>query len=392
MGECSRGWGDTVSSGYPGIRHRCDPKTGCHAKGCSWEVRIELGSIGGKRLRHYETVTGKRRAIARRAELLTLRDRGELVASDGRTVTELAVAYMNAVGGDWKGGTLTRRRADLDLFGFVGDIQAAKLKPVEVERRYREIRDAGLSVSTVLSVHSLLKGMYRWAHRLNVVGINPMDRVSPPKKEAAPVEIPPKEELRAMLDDDVPGLMWRTYLKVAMFTGARPGELVALRWSDFDFDKEKVRIGRTVTSAPSGIEVRDGTKAGGARVVDVAPSVVAQLGRWREQSSHEATALELTSAPGEDWVFWSYREGRAVRFTPQMMSVAWHGQRDRLGLPRRKPYVLRHYYASAQLAAGVDPVKVAAQLGHSAQMLLKTYAHVISSEGNLGANIEAMLD
>ena len=67
--------------------------------------------------------------------------------------------------------------------------------------------------------------------------------------------------------------------------------------------------------------------------------------------------------------------------------------RERAGLPKIRPYDLRHSSASLLLAAGVHPKVVAERLGHSnVNLTLNTYSHVLPTLQQDAANtLEAML-
>ena len=55
---------------------------------------------------------------------------------------------------------------------------------------------------------------------------------------------------------------------------------------------------------------------------------------------------------------------------------------EALGIRRRRQYATRHTYATACLMAGMTPMFVAKQLGHSLQVLLEIYARWIESDSD----------
>ena len=80
-------------------------------------------------------------------------------------------------------------------------------------------------------------------------------------------------------------------------------------------------------------------------------------------------ALLIAGVAGTPWDKWAWQRWRTDR---------WGGACRRAGLdPPRRPYDLRHSFASLLLAEGQQPVWVARQLGHSVAVLLSTYAHLI---------------
>ncbi|MGB0090966.1 MAG: tyrosine-type recombinase/integrase [Solirubrobacteraceae bacterium] len=71
---------------------------------------------------------------------------------------------------------------------------------------------------------------------------------------------------------------------------------------------------------------------------------------------------------GEEWTEVGYEQWRAK---------AWKKALGRAGFPYQRPYDLRHSFASLLLHEGRSVVYVARQLGHGAQLTLRTYGHVI---------------
>ena len=53
-----------------------------------------------------------------------------------------------------------------------------------------------------------------------------------------------------------------------------------------------------------------------------------------------------------------------------------------LGIRYRRPYNMRHSYATAMLMAGMTPAFCAKQLGHSVEMFLRTYSKWLDGEQN----------
>ena len=73
--------------------------------------------------------------------------------------------------------------------------------------------------------------------------------------------------------------------------------------------------------------------------------------------------------------------------------VFWVRMLKRLGIRYRRPYKMRHSFATAMLMAGVTPAFCARQLGHSVEMFLNTYSKWIDGgQNDLGmARLESSL-
>lgn len=178
---------------------------------------------------------------------------------------------------------------------------------------------------------------------------------------------------------------WRDFFHVAWALGLRPGEAMALRPDDFDFERKRVRIERT-SRAEGGVGP---TKAGEIGWVDLAPGA--------------ATIVQRRIAAGAlGWVF----PGRSG-VDPMGHATVEHAFKRiaaRAGLPDHlTPHSLRHTFASLLLLAGRSVYYVQRMLRHaSIQITVDTYGswldpgkpeHVEAMEGDvLGVCAAASVD
>jgi integrase len=159
------------------------------------------------------------------------------------------------------------------------------------------------------------------------------------------------------------------YFTFAFYTGMRPEEIIALRWSDVDFQNRTIRVQRVRTFKGS---ERDGSKTHSERDVDLVTSAVEALNAMKQ----------YTYLKRDD-------DGEFVDiFENPVTCLPWHDERSQrdhywkpvlewLGIRKRRPYSTRHTYCTVALMRGVNPAYIAAQAGHSIKMLLETYARWI---------------
>lgn len=175
------------------------------------------------------------------------------------------------------------------------------------------------------------------------------------------------------------------YYQWMFFTGMRPEEAIALRWSDIDQEGGIARIQRVRTFKGS---ERDGSKTHTERDIDLVPQAVAALTAMKP-----FTALQRTERKGDPDtaadIFQNPVTGRAWHDERAQRDNYWRPALKRLGIRWRRSYAARHTFATAALMAGVPPAYIAGQLGHSVKMLLDTYARWIP--GNDSGGAKAML-
>src|SRR5436190_19043023 len=123
----------------------------------------------------------------------------------------------------------------------LGEIWLQKLTPEQVTRFYtKKIKD-GLSSKTVHGIHGVLKLALDNAVRWNYVSKNVCDLVKPPRvvsREVVPLDI----EQARMLLESVREHRLEVLLTMAVVTGMRRGELLALTWSNIDFERHSLQV------------------------------------------------------------------------------------------------------------------------------------------------------
>jgi integrase len=225
-----------------------------------------------------------------------------------------------------------------------------------------------------------LRAMFNDARRSGLIVVNPfsalgLDR-SKGRRELRSEWLTEKdidklaEAARGTFEDDY-GLIFAPMIVFAAYTGLRPGELFALRFSDLRGDT--IEVARAADSRTRTVGL---PKNGRGRTV-VYPS------KARE-------AIEtMPVLEGQELVFVS---PRGVQFWNNTLSWCWRGVKNAAGRPRMDWYELRHFCATHLLELGLSPADVAVQLGHTdgGALVMSTYGH--PSERAARARILAAMD
>lgn len=149
------------------------------------------------------------------------------------------------------------------------------------------------------------------------------------------------------------------------YAGLRPGEALALTWSDLG-DKTLLVDKRVALG-----EVKDGAKSSrrARRSVRLLAPLAQDLLEWKLACGRPADGqLVFPMTGGRPWSDSAYRNWRKRVFSPTARAA---------GLESMRPYDLRHSYCSLLLAEGRTAIDVATQMGHSPTMTLETYGHII---------------
>lgn len=180
-----------------------------------------------------------------------------------------------------------------------------------------------------------------------------------------PLTLAERDRILADMAERYDARVW-AYFAWQFATGMRPEEAIALRWSDIDRASAVARVQRVKTFRGS---ERDGSKTHAGRDVDLVPLALQAL-----KAMDPYTRAKGTDAP----VFENPVTGRPWHDERSQRDHYWRPTLKRLGIRERRPYCTRHTWCTAALMAGIAPAYIAAQAGHSVQMLLSTYARWIS--------------
>lgn len=170
-------------------------------------------------------------------------------------------------------------------------------------------------------------------------------------------------------------------LRLAAATGARRGELCALRWRHIDLDGAVVRIERAIIETGPGKATwsEKTTKTKNQRKVSLDADTVAVMRAHLQACQERADHADVPLLPAH-YVFAANHDSTAP-MRPSAVTQAVRRLRDRLGLAGVKLHDFRHAAATQMIAAGVDVVTVANRLGHADPALtLRVYSHALAAK------------
>lgn len=174
------------------------------------------------------------------------------------------------------------------------------------------------------------------------------------------------------------------FFRVAAATGARRGEVLALRWDDIDFEARTIRFDTSIVTA--GAELVEGTlKNDLVKVVPVDEGTIEILRRHRSGQLEDRMASPMWDPT--DLLFCN-RHGKGIH--PRSLGRIWATLIKEAGVPYIKLHALRHTHATWLLEAGMPLHAVAQRLGHKDAMVTATvYAQVSAQQSRQGADLFA---
>lgn len=239
-----------------------------------------------------------------------------------------------------------------------GERDIGSIKKIELREWVASLK---LKYSSIMGLLAPLRMAFELALDDEVIERNPMEGLKIPRSERERVEPFSKEEVDKLLAHSS-GLLKR-YLMVAFYTGARTGEIIALKWSDIDFTRGVISIERAIREGRIGTPK---TKSGVRLIPLFAPLKEFLLSIERES----------------EWIF-PKRDGGSFYSRSEFLSPRqWQMFLELLGIEYRQLYQTRHSFATHMLLGGkVGVLEVSRMLGHAdATMTLRVYAKYIKGE------------
>jgi integrase len=223
--------------------------------------------------------TGKRQAEDECRRIIQQIDGGTYVDASRMTVTESLDRWQRDYA-EIKVSPKTRERYGQliknQIKPNIGQLHLQKLRPVHLTEFYAKLLKGGLSPRTINHVHRLLHQALSQAGTWELVKQNVATVVDPPRAHAAEIVILTPEQVGKVLKR-VEGRALRPIVTLALATGARRGELLALRVGDFDPDARTIRIERSVEQTKAGLRIKAPKTKHGRRTISLPPFVVAEL-------------------------------------------------------------------------------------------------------------------
>jgi len=351
----------------------------------SWRLIFDLErDHTGKRRQKTFTVRGtKKEAEAELSRKLAELENGGVADPGNIKVSEYLTRWLKHV--ETKTSAKTHERYEeivrLAVSPALGSIKLAKLSPIQIQTFYGEAlkhghvkRGTGLSARTVLHYHRILFQALKQAVRWRLLSSNPADAVEPP--------VPEQKEMMALDDDQTATLIKHAEgrplyipLLLAVTTGMRRGEVLALRWSDVDLDRASLSVTQTLEKTrQGGLRFKQPKTKKSRRSISLPSVLVDALRR------HRADQAELYLSLGTGWkehgLVCSKLAGEPIN--PDTLTSGFASFVKTLDIPRVRFHDLRHTHATQLLKEGVHPKVAQERLGHATiAVTLDLYSHVM---------------
>lgn len=254
----------------------------------------------------------------------------------------------------------------------IGHLKLRDITPKAISSFYARLRKHDVGARTLQLTHAVLHRALRHAVRQELVVRNAASLVDAPTYNAKQMRPLTSAQIAKFLKAASGDRLEALYV-LAVLSGARQGELFALRWRDFDAARATIQI-RFSQQDVNGIVTITETKTEASRRLIYLPAVaVRALREHRRNMKAQSMRIGL-----DDPIFTAPGGGPLRR--KNVLSRSFKPLLKQAGLPNVRFHDLRHTYATELLTSGADPKVIQAQLGHSKiAVTLDTYAHLVPS-------------
>jgi integrase len=360
----------------------------------SWELKFDAGrDPTGKRKIQYVSFKGTRReAMHKLTELLAAVGQGDYVEPSKVTVIDFVRARIDQweAAGNISARTAQRYRqlTENQIAPHLGSKVLQKLRPLDIEDWHATLRKGGrvrgkggLAARNVGHAHRVLGKALRDAARNGLVNRNVVSEQSVPKADDDEMVI--VQDVPALVDK-LDGFRLRVPAMVALFTGLRLGEILALRWNRVDVDAKVIRVRETLEQTRAyGIRFKSAKTRAGRRDITLPDILIEALREHRKRQLELRMQLGAGRLP-DDALLFATVGGEPL--SPNAQSAAWADFADSIGMPDVTFHALRHTHASQLIDAGVDIVTISKRLGHAKpDITLRIYAHLFRKDDSKAA-------
>jgi len=322
-------------------------------------------------------------------ELAVEADQGKLANTDA-TFSQLAEKWLELVRPDLGPQTLRSYRSLLDnhILPALGTRSLRQIQTADLDSLYHGlVKRKGLSTNSVRRVHTVIHRAFRQGVRWKWVRENPASLVSLPKlsrNEVTPPDVVQVKKLLAAATKFDP--VFGRLLHLAATTGARRGELCALKWKNIDRDSSALLIEHAIIETPGGGWLEKDTKTHASRRIALDGETLRVLAEQRAFADELARLAGLACT--EDSYVFSLEPDGLRPLLPTFVTRRFELVRATLGLTQIRFHDFRHFAATRLISSGVSVRTVAGRLGHSnASMTLQVYSHFVAATDREAAEL-----
>lgn len=363
----------------------------------SWLLTVELGyDSNGKKIRRTKTIKADKKSDAEKelAKFIIEIESGEYIAPEKMTFNEFLKTWEEK----WAVENLSpltlktyKHHLENHIKPKIGNLRLDMIKPLHIvdllKLERKDGKDIPISNETRAYVHRVVKNVFSRAVEWKVIQKNPVEGVKRPKIEKKRVSFYSKEEATVVIEKlyEEP-VIWRLLVMAALLGGFRRGELLALEWSDIDFENRTINVSKSISMTKDGQAiVKEPKTESSKRKVTMPEWYMDELkAYWKQWATEKIAVGDKWEGGGHEYVF-AGEFGKPLYHTSP--TAWWRKFVKKHNLKKVRFHDLRHSAAAILIQSEVSMKAIQERLGHSRhQTTADIYAHVSDSVSRAAAD------
>lgn len=247
-------------------------------------------------------------------------------------------------------------------------------------------KKGGLSSTSARYIHRVIKDIFDRAVEWKVIGVNPVLTVKRPKVAKRESKVLNEEEVAVVFDAlEKEPFLWKMMITLALTTGLRRGELLALEWKNIDLEAGTLDVKQSLSYANGQHLIKEPKTTNSIRRISLPPSIITELKSYYLHCRKERLALGDAWQGGEHFFLFSATSGKPLYHTVPGTWLRRFIKRNKL--PQIRFHDLRHTSATLLINQGVHAKTIAARLGHAdIRTTMNIYGHALQSADQAAAD------
>ena len=252
------------------------------------------------------------------------------------------------------------------IIPYLGTFKLRKIDSYILDSMYKKLKQGvngkELSSNSMYDYYKLINVMFNQAVKWKFLDENPNKDTNKPKREKVEqkfYDLEQVSDLTNCLKNEC--IKYKTLVILALDSGARRGEISALRWSDIDFDTNTMRIERSLKVVKGVVDEKKPKTKSSNRVIVLSDTTINLLKEYK--SWQDNYILEMGKKwKGTDRIF---TDKYGEHINPATCYKIFTKIIKKYNLEHIRFHDLRHTSASILIHKGINPKAVSQRLGHS---------------------------
>ena len=223
-----------------------------------------------------------------------------------------------------------------------------------------------------------MKDIFKRAVEWKLIKESPVGAGTRPKVTQEQTDVYTKEEVIALFEllQNEP-IQWRIFITLAITTGLRRGELLALKWAEIDFDRGTLQVNHSLTYTKAfGLQLNPPKTKSSQRTVSIPRYLLEDLKKYKHMKNQERLQAEELWEGGEHFFLFSTWNGKPLY--PSTPRTWWGRFIKRTNFKYIRLHDLRHTAATLLINEGEHAKNISARLGHAdIKTTMNIYSHYL---------------